>query len=118
MSFFVWLNMLTLYLHIRKKEKNEKAKYRPVSLLPNLFKTCEKLLVNHCWKSLISFFNHISQKTSRCSALLNGYGRYNRDRQGRQEFEFGAFYTDLFKVLNHRDNNLLIMTLWANNEIK
>ena len=43
LTFHVFLNMLMFYQYI-KRNKSDKANYKPVSVLPSLFKVYKKLM--------------------------------------------------------------------------
>ena len=56
-NFPVCLNMLTLYLCIKKEKENSKANYKPVSIFSNLSKIYEKLMYQqlyHHFDSILS----------------------------------------------------------------
>ena len=75
-NFLVYLNMLTLYLCIRKKKKNDKANCKPVIILPNMSKIYEKLMYQQLYNHFYSLTKTVwCLYRSQCPASRYGYAR-------------------------------------------
>ena len=97
----------------KKKEKKDKANYRPVSILPNISKISEKLM----HYQLYDYFDYIlpqkqcgfrkGHSAQNCLIVILEKFKESRDTGD----EFRALFTDLSKAFDCTDHNLLINKL-------
>ena len=99
----------------KKDDKTDKENYCPISILPNLSKTYEKLMYNQiypCFETIFSEFQCGFRKGFNAQRYLLAMvekWRKTLDEGG----ETGAALTDLSKVFDCIDHNLLIAKLSA-----
>ena len=97
----------------KKKEKTDRANYRPMSILPNISEIYEKLM----YQQLHDHFDSILSR-KQCGFGKGHSGRNSlmvmlekfKESRGRGD-EFGALFTDLSKPFDRIDHNLLITKL-------
>ena len=105
--------MLTLYLSIRKKKKNNKSNYRPVSILPNISKISEKLMYQQLYDHFDSILSPKQYGFGKGHSVQNCFMVMLEkfEESGDRGDEFGALFTDLSKAFDCIDHNLLITNL-------
>ena len=107
-------NFTFYVIPVHKKEiKSDKVNYRPVSILPSLSKTYEKLM----YQQLYEHFNSIlspnqcgfrkGYSTQHCLMIM--LKKFKESRNKREEF--GPFFIDLSEAFDCIDHNLLITKL-------
>ena len=99
----------------KKDDKTDKTNYRPISILPNLSKVCERLMYNQIspyFDSAFSKFQCGFRKgfnAQQCFLTMVEMCRKTLDEGG----ETRAVLTDLSKAFDYIDHNLLIAKLNA-----
>ena len=97
----------------KKKEKTDKANYRPVSILPNLSNIYEKLMYQQLYDHFDSILSpkqcgfRKGHSAQHCFMVMQEKFKEPKDRGD----EFGALFTDLSKAFHFIDQNLLITKL-------
>ena len=98
----------------KKKDKNDKTNYRPVSILPNISKIYEKLIYNQLYDYFDEVLSPIQcgfckgHNTQHCLLIMSETFKESTDKGS----EFGAFLTELSKAFNCTDHKLLIAKLF------
>ena len=87
--------MLTFYPFKQKKEKNDKASYRPVSTLPNLCKIYKKLISNQ----INDNFDSVASPTQ--CGCCKGHSRQHCIIANAGEFQTKHLELNSLTFLNH-----------------